>query len=35
MAMAERLGITRILTFDQRDFGMYRPSHVERFDLLP
>jgi uncharacterized protein len=35
MAMAERLSITRILTFDHRDFGMYRPSHAERFDLLP
>jgi predicted nucleic acid-binding protein len=33
MALAERLKITRILTFDHRDFGLYRPAHVERFDL--
>lgn len=35
MALAERLKVTRILTFDHRDFGIYRPAHIERFDLLP
>lgn len=35
MAIAERLKITSILTFDRRDFGMYRPTHLEHFDLLP
>jgi len=35
MAMAERLRITRILTFDRRDFGLYRPAHCEHFELLP
>jgi predicted nucleic acid-binding protein len=35
MALAERLKITRILTFDRRDFGIYRPAHCEQFDLLP
>ncbi len=35
MALAERLTITRILTFDRRDFGLYRPAHCEYFDLLP
>lgn len=35
MAMGERLKITRILTFDQRDFGIYRPSHIAQFELLP
>jgi uncharacterized protein len=35
MALAERLHMTRILTFDQRDFGIFRPTHVERFELLP
>jgi predicted nucleic acid-binding protein len=35
MALAERLSITRILTFDHRDFGLYRPAHCEAFELLP
>jgi predicted nucleic acid-binding protein len=35
MALAERLRITRILTFDRRDFGLYRPEHCEHFELLP
>jgi len=35
MALAERLKITRVLTFDRRDFGLYRPAHVEQFELLP
>ena len=35
MALAERLNITAILTYDRRDFGLYRPAHCEFFDLLP
>lgn len=35
MVMAERLHITHILTFDRRDFGLYRPAHCEYFELLP
>ena len=35
MAMAERLKLTRILTFDHRDFSLYRPSHTKQFELLP
>jgi predicted nucleic acid-binding protein len=35
MALAERLKITRILTFDRRDFGLYRPAHCDFFELLP
>lgn len=35
MALSERLNIQRILTFDHRDFRLYRPSHVEAFTLLP
>src|SRR5574341_923128 len=35
MALAERLNITRILTYDHRDFRLYRPAHVEHFTLLP
>ena len=34
-ALAERLGITRICTFDRRDFSMIRPQHAEFFELLP
>jgi len=35
MALAERLTVTRILTFDRRDFGLYQPTHAPHFDLLP
>lgn len=35
MALAERLEITTIYTFDQRDFGAFRPIHAPYFDLLP
>lgn len=35
VAIAERLNITRICTFDRRDFSIIRPSHCEAFDLLP
>jgi predicted nucleic acid-binding protein len=35
MALAERLRISRILTFDRRDFGLFRPAHVDHFELLP
>jgi len=35
IAMAEGLGITRILTLDRRDFDMVRPAHTDHFDLLP
>ena len=35
IALAERLNITRIATFDRRDFGIVRPRHVPYFELLP
>lgn len=35
VAIAERLNVTRILTLDQRDFNILRPTHVDRFELLP
>ena len=35
MAIAERHDITRIATFDRRDFSIFRPSHCESFELLP
>lgn len=34
-AMAERLNISRILTIDQRDFRILRPTHVSAFEILP
>jgi uncharacterized protein len=35
VAIAERLGIDRIATFDRRHFTVVRPAHVEAFTLLP
>ncbi len=34
-AIAERLGISKILTLDKRDFSIIRPKHVEYFELQP
>lgn len=35
MAASERLNITRIVTFDRRDFDIYRPAHTDHYELLP
>jgi len=35
MAMTERMNITRVCTFDRRDFSMFVPKHVPHLDLLP
>lgn len=35
MALAERLNITRIGTFDRRDFSAFRPAHCDYLELLP
>ena len=35
MAQAERLNITRVATFDHRDFSIFRPTHCEYLELLP
>ena len=35
MALAERLNISQIATFDRRDFSIYRPRHCEYLELLP
>ncbi len=35
MAIAERLEVTRIATFDRRDFNIFRPHHCDYLDLLP
>lgn len=34
-ALAERLNITRICTFDRRDFSIIRPKHTDYLELLP
>lgn len=35
VAVAERLGVTRIATFDRRHFAVVVPIHVSGFTLLP
>lgn len=35
MALAERLNITRLYTFDRRDFSVFRPNHCDFLELLP
>ena len=35
MAIAERLDVTRIATFDRRDFSMFQPQHCGFLKLLP
>ena len=35
MAIAERMNITRIATFDRRDFSIVKPRHCEFLELLP
>lgn len=35
MAIAERLKIQTILTIDQRDFRLFRPTHCPNFTLKP
>jgi uncharacterized protein len=35
MALSERLNITKVYTFDHRDFGMFRPKHCDYLELLP
>lgn len=35
VALAERLGATRVYTLDRRDFGLVRPRHVAAFEVLP
>ncbi len=34
-ALAERLNIRHICTFDRRDFSMIRPKHTEYLQLMP
>jgi hypothetical protein len=35
IAIAERVGATRIFTLDRRDFSLVRPRHTEAFEILP
>jgi predicted nucleic acid-binding protein len=35
MALAERLSVTKIYTFDRRDFSVFRPQHCDYLELLP
>jgi predicted nucleic acid-binding protein len=35
IAIAERLGITEVATFDRRHFPHVQPNHVQRLTLLP
>jgi predicted nucleic acid-binding protein len=35
MAMAERLDVTHICTYDRRDFSIFRPTHCDHLTLLP
>jgi uncharacterized protein len=35
MALAERLNITQVCTFDHRDFEIFRPRHIATLDILP
>jgi len=35
IALAERLGTTRIATLDRRHFAVVRPNHTAAFELIP
>ncbi len=35
ITIAERLGITCVLTLDRRDFSLVRPRHCDYFQILP
>lgn len=35
IALAERLGITRVATLDTRHFSIVKPRHISSFTLLP
>jgi uncharacterized protein len=35
MALSERMNITKVCTFDRRDFGMFPPQHCAYLELLP
>jgi uncharacterized protein len=35
IAIAERLGVTKVATLDRRHFGSIQPGHTDAFTLLP
>ena len=35
MALSERMNITKVCTFDRRDFPIFRPRHCVALELLP
>jgi hypothetical protein len=35
MALAERLNILQVYTFDRRDFALFKPAHCPALTLLP
>lgn len=35
MAISERLSITQVCTFDQRDFSIFRPKHCSCLEIVP
>jgi len=35
MVLSERLNVTRVCTFDRRDFSIFRPAHYDYLELLP
>jgi len=35
VALAERVRINRIFTIDRRDFSVYKPAGMRRFDIIP
>lgn len=35
VALAEKTGLSKIFTFDHKDFSVYRPKHRKSFSLIP
>jgi predicted nucleic acid-binding protein len=35
VAVAERDGVNKVFTLDQRDFAVYRPAKLGRFSIIP
>ena len=35
VALAERERINRIFTIDRRDFSVYKPAGMKRFEIIP
>lgn len=35
VALGEKMKISKIFTFDHKDFRVYRPKHMKRFSLIP